>query len=343
MPPEPEPGIPRAHLETIGDLLRRFGWERSGEPVPVEQSILNANYRVETPAGTRFVRCYQPSRTRERIEREHAVTRWAGERGIPVAPALADGTGRTVFSISGRQWAVFPWVEGRSLLRGTMTAREAGVLGAMNGRLHRVLADWPVGDLHRNSELSWDTEKSIADLSRVDDLIRYYPAQTEEQLQVQGWLRDQMEMLEGGAARPATDFAAIPVQPCHGDPHERNLMVDAAGEPVAVVDWERFCLNPPAFEVLRTLTFARLLDEPLLTAFLAGYRTENRLVAETIGPCVEFWWQCQLNNTWIYRDRFIKGNRALDQFFEEGADALRRFSDAGYRTGLAETLHREAS
>lgn len=343
MPPEPRPGMSPAHEQAIAELSRTYAWEVTGPPVPVAQSVLNANYRVETASGTHFVRCYQPSRTRERIEREHAVTRWAGERGIPVAPPLADGRGRTVFSIGGRLWAVFPWVAGRSLLRGTVTPAEAAVLGTMNGRLHRVLADWPVGDLHRNSELSWDTEKSIADLSRVDDLIRYYPAQTEEQLRVQGWIRDQMAMLEGGAARPATEFQEIPVQPCHGDPHERNLMVDAKGEPLAVVDWERFSLNPPAFEVLRTLTFAQLLDEPLITAFLAGYRAENRLAPETIAPCVEFWWQCQLNNTWVYRDRFIRGNRAVEQFFEEGAAALRRFSGAGYRTGLAERLLREAS
>jgi Ser/Thr protein kinase RdoA (MazF antagonist) len=343
MPPASEPGIPSAHRAAIAGLARMHAWELSGEPKQVPQSVSNANYRVETVTATWFVRAHRPLLPRERIEREHAAMAWAGERGIPVAPPLSDESGRTVHSIGGTFWSVFPWVEGRSLLRGAMTPGEAGSLGAMNGRLHAVLADWPAGDLHRNSELSWDTEKSIADLSRVDDLIRYYPAQTEEQLQVQGWLRDQLELLEGGAARPASDFAGIPVQPTHGDPHERNLMVGATGEPVAVVDWERFCLNPPAFEVLRTLTFAHLLDEPLITAFLAGYRAEHRLDAGTIAPCVEFWWQSQLHNTWAYRDRFIKGNRAVEQFFGDGAAALRRFSDAGYRTGLAETLHREAS
>lgn len=342
MPPEPEPGIPPAHRAAIAGLARTYAWELSGEPEQVPQSVSNTNYRVTTAAGARFVRAHRPSLTRERIEREHGVMVWAGERGIPVAPPLGDESGRTVHRIGGTLWSVFPWVEGRSLLRGAMTAREAGLLGAMNGRLHRVLADWPAGDLHRNSELSWDTEKSIADLSRVDDLIRYYPAQSEEQLQVQGWLRDQMAMLEGGAARPAADFQGIPVQPCHGDPHERNLMVDATGEAVAVVDWERFCLTPPAFEVLRTLTFAHLLDEPLITAFLAGYRAENRLNAESIAPCVEFWWQSELHNTWEYRERFIKGNRAVEQFFAEGAAALRRFTDAGYRAGLAGLLRREA-
>jgi Ser/Thr protein kinase RdoA (MazF antagonist) len=343
MPPEPETGIPAAHRAAIAGLARTYAWELSGEPEQVPQSVSNANYKVKTTTGAWFVRAHRPSLARERLEREHGVMVWAGERGIPVALPLTDESGRTVHSIGGTLWSVFPWVEGRSLLRGTMTAREAGVLGAMNGRLHRVLADWPVGNLHPNSELSWDTEKSIADLSRVDDLIRYYPAPPEEHLRAQGWLRDQLAMLEGGAARPATDFEGIPLQPCHGDPHERNLMVDAAGEPVAVVDWERFCLNPPAFEVLRTLTFAHLLDEPLLTAFLAGYRAENRLDAETIAPCVEFWWQSQLNNTWAYRDRFIKGNRAVEQFLADGSAALRRFSDAGYRTGLAGLLRREAS
>ena len=342
MPPEPEEGIPPAHRQAIGELARRFDWELTGDPAPVPQSVMNANYRVETSVGVRFVRGHRAGLPRERLEREHRVMVWARERGVPVAPPLADAAGHTVNSLGGRLWSVFPWVPGRSLLRGTVTAREAGLLGAMNGRLHRVLADWPPGDLHRNSELSWDTEKSIADLSRVDDLIRYYPAQTEEQLRVQGWIRDQLELLEGGAALPAAEFQGVPVQPCHGDPHERNLMVDAAGEPVAVVDWERFCLTPPAFEVLRTLTFALLLDEPLLTAFLAGYRTEHRLAAETVAPCVEFWWQSQLHNTGAYRDRFIKGNRAVEQFFPEGAAARRRYADAGYRAGLAGLLRREA-
>lgn len=342
MPPGPTPGLPAEHRQAIAGLARRFGWESVGEPTPVEQSVLNANYRVETPAGPRFIRCYAPSRTPERIAREHAVTRWAGDRGIPVALPCADSSGQTAFRLAGRLWAVFPWVEGRSLLRGTITPREAALLGAMNGRLHRVLADWPPGDLHPNSELTWDTEKSIVDLSRVDDLIRYYPAPGDDQLRVQGWVREQLALLEGGAARPPSDFDGIPLQPCHGDPHERNLMVDAEGNALAVIDWERFCMCPPAFEVLRTLTFALLLDEPLLSAYLAGYREEHRLDASNVPACVEWWWQSQLHNTWAFRERFIKGNRAVEQFFAEGASALRRFSDPDYRAGLAAKLLREA-
>lgn len=342
MPPAPPPGVPAGHRQAIATLASLFGWQTHGEPRPVEQSLLNANYRIDTADRRWFVRCYAPSRTLERIEREHAVMRWARERGIPVAPPAADGSGRTVFRLDGRLWAVFPWVDGRSLLRGTMTTTEAHLLGALNGRVHRVLAGWPPADLHSNSELSWDTGKSIADLSRIDDLIRYYPAPGEDQLRVQGWVREQLALLEGGAARPPSDFAGIPLQPCHGDLHERNLMVDAAGNALAVVDWERFCLCAPAFEVLRALTFALLLDEPLLSAFLAGYRSEQRLDAATVEACVEWWWQSQLHNTWAFRERFIKGNRAVEQFFAEGAVALRRFASASYRAGLAAKLLREA-
>jgi len=217
------------------------------------------------------VRCYQPSRSRERIEREHAVTRWAGERGIPVAPPIADGSGRTVVGIGGELWAVFPWVEGRSLLRGTMTAREASLLGAMNGRLHRVLADWPVGDLQRNSELSWDTEKSIADLSRVDDLIRYYPARRRSSCGA-GWIRDQLALLEGGG-RGGRGVPEPPYSRATA-PHERTGMVDATGEPVAVVGLGAV-LPEPGIEVLRTLTFARLLEDRD-HRLPGGYRGETR-------------------------------------------------------------------
>ena len=341
-PAEPAPGVPAEHLAAIAVLGSRYGWRDAGVPEPVAQSVSNTNYRVMTASGAHFIRVHRAHMTLERIEREQAAMRWAGERGVPVAPAIADGTGQRVHRIGGAFWTVSPWVGGRSLLRGTMTADEAALLGAIAGRLHAVLREWPAGDLHKNSELGWDTERSIAELSRIDDLIRYYPAPPEDQLQAQRWLRAQLARLESGVARPSADFAAIPVQPTHGDPHERNLMVDANGDAVAVVDWERFCLNPPAFEVLRTLTFAHLLDEPHLGAFLRGYSTENRLDPATVGPCTEQWWQSQLHNTWAYRERFIRGSRATEQFFADGAAAIERFSDEGFRAGLAARLVREA-
>jgi len=342
-PEPPGAGIPREHAAAIEELAARYGWRVVSAPGPVPQSVSNANYRVATDAGLRFFRAHRAGLSRERIQREQAAVRWAGERGIPVAPAIEDSAGRAVHSIGGTSWTVYPWIEGRSLLRGTMTVGDARLLGAMVGRLHAVLRDWPAGDLHRNSELTWDTERSIAELSRVDDLIRYYPAPGEDQLQAQRWLRGQLARLESGVARPSADFAGIPVQATHGDPHERNLMVDGSGNAVAVVDWDRFCLNPPAFEVLRTLTFARLLDEPHLTAFLRGYGGENALDPATAGPCVEQWWQSQLHNTWAFRERFIRGSGATEQFFGDGAAAIERFSDEGFRAGLAARLVREAS
>jgi hypothetical protein len=55
MSPAPPPGIPANQRRAIATLASLLGWDRPGEPRPIEQSVLNANYRVDTAAGPSFI------------------------------------------------------------------------------------------------------------------------------------------------------------------------------------------------------------------------------------------------------------------------------------------------
>jgi Ser/Thr protein kinase RdoA (MazF antagonist) len=250
-----------------------------GEPRPVADSVLGENYRVDTDRGTRFVRFAQKKRTQEVVLAEFRAMRFAAEGGIPVALPLTGESSSPVASIGGRVVSVFPWVEGRTAKRGAMSEREAAVLGDMHGRLQAVLAQYrdPVLAARDPGEISWDAEASIAALSRVDDLIRYYPAPPAEHLAAQAALRYQLELLESDEPRPAADFAGLPMQVEHGDYHERNVLLDGGGEVAAVVDWERIRVLPRAFQLVRALDFTGLLDGGPLDAYLQAYGRHIRL------------------------------------------------------------------
>ena len=333
-----QPTVPRIHAAIIDDVLGRLGRVRTGEPVPVADSVRNDNYRVPTSTGDLFVRIHRKDRSRERILREQRVAAWAGEHGIPVFEPLAGPDGTTLWNSRSRWVSAYPFVAGRTLQRGAIDVAGAELLGALQGQLHATLAAFPVEGMPESSELTWDTEASIALLSRVDDLIRYYPAPGENRLRVQRGLRERLALLEGGEARPPSDFAALPRQVTHGDFHERNVLLSEDGRVLAVVDWERASLAPRVFELLRAIAFMQLWEPPLLDACLRGYRRSVRLERDECELGVEMWWQHDLHNTWAFREVFIEGDSRVEPFLEQNAARLAVFRDRDFRRGLVRAL-----
>jgi len=331
--------IPPAHARAIAATLAVHGLQANGPPITVVDSVLNDNYHVEADHREFFVRVHKQNRTRERLELEHRVIAWAGTHHIPVNPPLADAAGRTVHSSSGLLVAVFPWLDARTLARGSIDAGQAALLGEMQGRIHSAFAAFQPPDLRRGGTGStWDTEETALVLSRVDDLIRRYPAAGEEMRRLQPELRFQLALLESPEARSTADFDELATQPFHGDYHERNVLLDHRGSIAAVVDWEMAGYLPPIFELLRAVDFCGLLSEPLLRAYLRGYRRSARLDPASISPGVEMWWQSVLHDAWAYRLRFIDGDRRVDRFIVETGARVRRLADPEFRLWLARTV-----
>ncbi|MBA4179561.1 MAG: hypothetical protein C0506_03135 [Anaerolinea sp.] len=336
-PEPPLPSLPRLRRQSIVEVVMRYGLELAGEPRPVAASVLNENYRVPTSAGERFVRFHRKTRPRERLELEAAVIAYAGDHGVPVFAPLADNQGRALHSVTNQFISVYPWIDGGHFERGAITAAQARVLGDMQGRIHVALRDFADSRLPSGKTGSdWDADEALDVLARVDDLIRYYPANTPEQLRLQDAVREQMEMLQSVDARPASDFGHLHRQCCHGDYHERNVIINAAGGVAAVVDWEIAGLLPPVFEVIRALSFMELWKPDLCGAYLAAYR--SHLPLEDCAEGVEMWWQAQLHSTWAYRARFIEGNRAAAQFLEPHRRMLTALRDRDYRQMLLARL-----
>lgn len=322
---------------SMAAALGAFGLDASVPPALVEHSILNQNYRLDTPNGPVFLREHRRTRTLDRLERELAGAAWAAGKGIPT-PEPFSRSGQTLVEIDGRFWSAYRWINGISYRRGEIDPVQAGRLGEVHGRCITALADYPGADsLPPNSELTWSTERTLSDLRQVEPQVS-----TGGTAQERRWHARQLEMVQSEAPRPRSDFAWLPLQPTHGDFHERNVMFDDSGSLAAVVDWERFCLQPPAFEVLRAVSFMLMLEEAPLTAYLSGFRTHAQLDPASVGPCVDAWWQSSLHNTWVFRDYFVGGNEGARQFLPEEEWRSLRFNDEAFRRWLTAIITRHA-
>ena len=321
----------------IAEALKHFGLRPIGSPTIVADSVSNQNYRAQTNSGLVFVKAHRANRTPERVEREQAAIRWAARAGLPVAEPLAAPSGESLLFAHGRFWSVYPWLEGHTWQRGAISAPRAHALGALQGRVQATLRAYPPEGLPNNSELTWDTPTSIEVLRELEPLVAEHGTELEQR-----WVRHQRELLESGVAIPCASYEGLALQPTHGDFHERNIMLGADDQVLAIVDWERFCLQPPAFEVLCGASFMLLLEEPLLRAYLEGYRTNAKLESSTAERCVEAWWQSALHNTWALRDYFIAGNAATRQFLPEEENRSRKFNDPAFREWLTSMLVRYA-
>lgn len=328
-----------AESSALGAALHAFGLKPLREPRPVDNSVLNLNYRVETAGGVVFVRSHRVGRPLERLQREQAGAAWAGSHGLPVAQSLPTPGGEPIIEIDGQFWSAYRWIDGSTYRRGSITPGQAQRLGEVHGRCQLALRDYPQASaLPKNSELTWSTEASLAVLDAIRSEV-----QRRGTAQEQRWLTQQFDLLRSGEAKPCEAFAWLPLAVTHGDFHERNVMFTESGELAAVVDWERFCLQPPAFEVLRAVSFILILEEAPLQAYLEGFRRYATLDSRTVGPAVEAWWQSSMHNTWAFRDTFRDGNTTSRQFLPEEERRSVQFNDAQFRDWLTATILRYAT
>jgi Ser/Thr protein kinase RdoA (MazF antagonist) len=327
--------------DALAEALTAYGRRPVGQPEPVEYSMRNQNFRVPTDRGAVFLRFHRRNRSIERLRREHRAIHWAAEQGLPVVPPLPAADGETLIRVGDRVVAAFPWVDGRSPRRRALTVRQAAALGGMHGRLHAVFAAYP------DPDLPWiwggwpsEIDRAQTDLAGCLAALDTADLSADERALVGACLRIQLERLPTDGAARHPDPAAPGSQPVHGDYHERNVLLDGADRLIAVVDWDMVTRMPRAFEVVRCLTYAGLLDPERLSAYLLAYGQHVSLTADESHAAVGYWWRFNLLQSWLYRTRLVEGDPSVQQFFPEHLDLLERFGDPAYRDHLGAELVR---
>ncbi|WP_275557737.1 phosphotransferase [Streptomyces sp. 5-6(2022)] len=327
--------MPRSHVrsaeaapdgETLSALLRRY--DTAGEAVscePLTEGLLNRGYRLATTRGRFFLKHHLDG-DRTAIARQHRVTQRLEALGVPVAPPVPDTDGRTVAVIGGRCYALHPWIDGRHRDGGELTApqcwRLGGLLGLVHTCLERVMRA-RTGDRRPPVEAAADPEDTFPVIDELLTLIRGRRNRDTFDELAEHRLVERRALVERHAhRRPEAD--AVPVAGwVHGDFHPLNLLYRDT-EPAAIVDWDRLGVQPRAEEAVRAaaIFFVRpdgTLELTKVRSYARAYRCAAGAGTSEMAAAVHrVWWE-RLNDFWMLRWRYQRGDRRADPQFPAAA------------------------
>lgn len=241
---------------TVAAVCAAFG---VGAPVAVARvtaGYLNRDEAVALRDGRRlFLKGSRHGDPRV-VEAEHAVIRYAAARGIPTPLPLVAPDGRSVVVVDGTPWSAFPFVVGEMLAG----PEAAATLGRLLAETHRALASCPTGDLiFAEGPLVWETAATFAEMATIEGRIGAREAAGAADAFDAFTRRAFAALRQVLQDAPSPDaFTSLPRQVIHGDFYPPNLLCDASGAPVAVLDWEFATVRPRVWDVARAIAFTFL-------------------------------------------------------------------------------------
>ncbi|MCK6505624.1 phosphotransferase [Myxococcota bacterium] len=266
-------------------------WRRSGPLQDADDGLINRTWLVgptDSPpqAVLQWVNPIFDARVHDDIE---AVTAWLARKGLPTPRLLRTPDGALSVADDQRgRWRLYSFVPGRTLhrLRDPAMAHQAG---ALVGRFHAAMADWPGAFVAPRRNVH-DTPARMADLRAALDAADGHPLEGPARAVGQSLL-DAWARWEGRLD--------LPERPAHGDLKISNLRFAADGpEAVCLLDldtlgplplavelgdaWRSWC-NPAGESEPEAATF----DEELFAASAQGWLAEGpRLDAAELADLV---------------------------------------------------------
>lgn len=243
---------------------------------PLTGGLINATFRVDAPDGRRCV-----------LQRLHAVfapavnlnlevvTEALAAQGLPTPRLLRAPDARAWITVEDRHWRLLSFVDGRSteLVTSPALAAEAGHLLA---RFHAALAGWTTPLPHARQAVHEPARHFAAlDAALAAHRDHRHAAAVAA-----------LAAAIGAAFRALPAIALTPLRLVHGDPKISNLLFDAAGHGVCLVDLDTLAHAPLAYELgdaLRSWCNPGVEDAPvasfsptLFAAALEGYARAGR-------------------------------------------------------------------
>ncbi len=164
---------PDIDLETVGEILARYGLEMAGSPRNLPNARRNWNLIVHTSAGKRILKLYRHDWRASTIVYEHSILNRLAELDSP-APRLAVALdGSTFLNLEGHNYCLFDFLDGincsSSFLLRSHRLRLMATAGRTLARLHQQLEGFlPDGRHHlgfkshvdgRHRDMAWHVER----------------------------------------------------------------------------------------------------------------------------------------------------------------------------------------
>jgi homoserine kinase type II len=189
-------------------------------------------------------------------------------------------------------------------------------MGSFLGHLHQILRDYPHEQVSQ-SQFTFDLETTLMTIDTIEKAIRSLPSTSDEDEQALARLVERRLWLITASPVNMGKFLALGQQVIHGDYQETNLFFEN-GQVSAVIDWDKACVAPRAWEVLRTLHYALRLEKAACRAFLDAYRRVLPLPSTDLEITAEAYGWMQAHNLWHYKAVYLEDNQRVRAFLGPG-------------------------
>jgi homoserine kinase type II len=235
-------------------LARAFGLELASVE-PLQAGSVNSNFRFVTADGRRyFARIYEE----QGIDGARSELRLVGllaEAGVPVVQSIPSAAGEALLDVSGKPFAIFPWLDGDILCQKRVTAEACEQVGAALARVH--LTSERIGPV---SEGRFRPADLRLRLERIPE-----PERAPFSLAIDH-IRERLEHYEARRTE-------IPRGVIHSDLFRDNVLWN--GERIgALLDFESACFGSFAYDVMTTILawcYGAAFDLELVQGLLRGY------------------------------------------------------------------------
>ncbi len=277
---------------------------------------INQTWIVTADSGRYAVRLRR-GRDGDRLKRECGLIAYAVSKGIAALEPISTVSGECFEGNDSGLWTLTSFAPGFQNDRESMSSAQDRGMGRCLARLLRGLSDCP-RRLAKPQSFAVDVSRTLLEFNRCEDLIRAQDNQTRDETYALDRLNGRRRWIETHPEETTSGLTDLPQQVIHGDYQEKNVFFDDNGDVVALIDWEKACLAPSEWEIIRTLDLVMQFDVERGKTFVEGYQEEAPLDLDTLDRAAWAYGVMRTHDLWLFREIYERGHDRVRRFLSPG-------------------------
>jgi len=284
----------------------------------VAGGYLSDNYAVGNNQKKYFLRQYRSQYDEARVQSMHRVKKFFDENGIPIIPPIETSQGKTFFEFESRFYALFPFIEEKTIEASDLSERSIKSIGKMLAKIH-LLSKNGFPNLTEERASEFDKEKCLKIGEEIKAIVDDIKNPTNFDKMAQKQVNYKIDLIKKNQIK-FSDLGLKFDHIIHGDFHSLNLFYDENGEVKYVYDLEKAVVSPRSFEIARAVDYICLGEfgsENIKKAkiFIAAYRSVYPISSSEIRTGMLFWYLKNIHSFWIEEAHYLNNNFRTDVFY----------------------------